>query len=218
MKNLLIITLIAIAQLCVARSTKISFYFGDESSTLTRTQLDSIIKVVKNKKVLNVVGFANSIPNNTTKQSNEELALDRALYLSAFLSTSVNSQVMNSTSRNDQRVDIYIEETPKLKVADLELKSNNINTKSNNSLLVNQENKITKDFAHDVNITYFCKCKDKSIDELEIYSNKMSNLYNDKFTDVNTKKLALLCYEQSQYYLKQLKQNNNREDRFVMEN
>ena len=125
---------------------------------------------------------------------------------------------MNSTSRNDQRVDIYIEETPKLKVVDLELKSNNVNTESGNTLLVSQENKITKDFAHDVNITYFCKCKDKSIDELEIYSNKMSNLYNDKFTDVNTKKLALLCYEQSQYYLKQLKHNNNREDRFVMEN
>ena len=106
MKNLLIIILVAIVQLCSAKTTTVSFYFKDQVSTLSRTQLDSIIQLALGKKVVKVVGYANSIPNYTTGQPNEELAYDRGLYLSEFLNVSLESNVINSTSRLDQRVDI----------------------------------------------------------------------------------------------------------------
>jgi len=227
MKNLIIIILIAFAQLVIAQ-TKVSFYYPDQVSVLTTTQLDSIIKIAKSKKVVKVVGFANSIPNYTTKQSNEELALHRGLYLSAFLNVELTSTVVNSTSRLDQRVDIYFEDKPTLDIVKIEkvnkveykdtVVSNNSYVKVVNTNVDNTVNKIQKEIIYVDKIVYFCDCKNKSIDELKEYSYKMYSLYKDQYTDLNIKESALLCFRQTRRYLHQLEKDNDRKDRLLSQN
>jgi hypothetical protein len=223
MKNLLIIILVAIVQLCSAKTTTVSFYFNDQISTLSRTQLDSIIQLALGKRVVKVVGYANSIPNYTTGQPNEELAYDRGLYLSEFLNVSLESNVINSTSRSDQRVDIYIEDK-----IDLNIKQNNIlekieeqninvvnnqNTTSTDSIN-NTINKINSDIIYIKENVYFCDCNNKSIDELKQYSFNMYKMYKNVDTDINIRESALLCYRQTRRYINKLK-NDYRRGRYI---
>jgi hypothetical protein len=59
--------------------TEVTYYFPAESAELTKVQIDSIVSILAdNNQIVEVIGYANSLPNLTTNENNISLAVRRA--------------------------------------------------------------------------------------------------------------------------------------------
>lgn len=146
--NLILVTLFIIIAGCIlgaglkAQSTdSIVINFDAQSAEATELQIANAIAKLDGKEVIQINGYANSLPNMTTKQANIDLAYDRAINVAYAIEAGyadLEATVVVSNKASDRRVVIYFE--------DYVVPAPAVSAKSVDSIQTNVQNDIAFDF------------------------------------------------------------------------